>query len=234
MDLEPVELSRERAVSSEPCSTRPNPFDNDEHSSRKRQRISGGGSRSRSVDAARVKTATQLSATPEESDEGLRKEAPLPQTPTRMSSSRPAAEPTSSRVTINLRSTRPPQSRSSVPPSPETPSKMAGHSAGTHVSLDSGDDDTSTKQQIETPSSSSSAVADTGSPEIELISVNEDESEFGNRSPHVAIIEDDDDFLDSDPMLEFPYRGITEPLPAVVRKIARFLEYGEWIYCGYI
>ena len=105
---------------------------------------------------------------------------------------------------------------------------MAGQSAGTHLSLDSGDDDTSTKQQIETPSSSSSAVADTGSPEIELISVNEDESEFGNRSPQVAIIEEDDDLLlDSDPMLDFPYRGVTEPLPAVVRKIARCLEYGE-------
>jgi ubiquitin carboxyl-terminal hydrolase 34 len=228
MDLESIELSRERAVSSEPCSTRPNPFDNDEHSSRKRQRISGGGSRSRSVDAARVKTVTHLSATPEESDEGLRRDPPLPQTPTRTSSSMPTAEPTSSRVTINLRSTRPPQSSSSVPPSPETPSKMAGQSAGTHLSLDSGDEDVSTKQQIETPSSSSSVVADTGSPEIELISVNEDESEFGNRSPQVAIIGDEDNLLlGSNPMLEFPYRGPAEPLPAAVRKIARFLEYGE-------
>jgi ubiquitin carboxyl-terminal hydrolase 34 len=105
---------------------------------------------------------------------------------------------------------------------------MAGQSAGAHLSLDSGDDDTSTKQQIETPSSSTSAAADTGSPEIELISVNEDESEFGNRSPQVAIIDEDDDLqLDNDPMLDFPYRAIAEPLPAVVRKIARFLEYGK-------
>jgi len=103
---------------------------------------------------------------------------------------------------------------------------MAGQSAGTHLSLDSGDEDISTKQQIETPSSSSSVVADTGSPEIELI--NEDESEFGNRSPQVAIIEDEDDLLlGSDPLLEFPYRGSAEPLPAAVRRIARFLEYGE-------
>jgi ubiquitin carboxyl-terminal hydrolase 34 len=105
---------------------------------------------------------------------------------------------------------------------------MAGQSAGTHLSLDSGDEDVSTKQQIETPSSSSSVVADTGSPEIELISVNEDESEFGNQSPQVAIIGDEDNLLlGSNPMLEFPYRGPAEPLPAAVRKIARFLEYGE-------
>jgi ubiquitin carboxyl-terminal hydrolase 34 len=107
---------------------------------------------------------------------------------------------------------------------------MGGQSAGTHLSLDSGDEDIPTKQQIETPSSSSSVAADTGSPEIELISVNEDESEFGNRSPQVAIIEDEDDLgLDSDPMLDFPYRVPPEPLPAAVRKIARFFEYGEKI-----
>ena len=105
---------------------------------------------------------------------------------------------------------------------------MAGQSAGTHLSLDSGDEDISTKQQIETPSSSSSVVADTGSPEIELVSVNEDESEFGNRSLPVTLIEGEDDFgFGSDPMLDFPYRGPAEPLPAAVRKIARFLEYGE-------
>ncbi len=105
---------------------------------------------------------------------------------------------------------------------------MAGQSAGTQLSLDSGDDDVFTKQEIETPSSSSSVIADSGSPEIELISVNEDESEFGNRSPQVEIIGDEDALLlDGDPMLEFPYRGSTEPLPVAVRKIARFLEYGE-------
>lgn len=105
---------------------------------------------------------------------------------------------------------------------------MAGQSAGTHLSLDSGDEDISTKQHIETPSSSSSVVVDTGSPEIELVSINEDESEFGNRSPQVAIIASEDDLLiDTDPILEFPYRIPDEPLPAAVRKIARFFEYGE-------
>ena len=98
---------------------------------------------------------------------------------------------------------------------------MAGQSAGTHLSLDSGDEEASTKQQIETPSSSSSVLADTRSPEIELISVNEDESEFGRRSPQVAIIDDEDDLLlGTDPMVEFPYRGPAEPLPTTVRKIA--------------
>ncbi len=98
------------------------------------------------------------------------------------------------------------------------------------MNLDSGDEATPSKPHVSTPSSSSSALADLGTPEIELVSVNEDESEFGNRSPPVAIIDDDDDLaIESDPLLDFPYRGIGEPLAGTVRKIARFLEYGKAI-----
>lgn len=227
MELESPELSRERAVSSEPCSTRLNPFDEDEHSARKRQRISGGGSRSRSVDAARVKTARQLSATPEEGTDGAKGDLQPPQTPTRSALMKPAAEPTSSRVTINLRSTRPVESSPSVPPSPETPSKMVGQNAGLQVNIDQGSEAISLKPHSGTSSSSSSVLQDIGSPDVELISVNE-ESEFGNRSPPVAIIEDDEDEsnLDSDPMLDFPFRG-DEALPVTARKIARYLEFGK-------
>jgi ubiquitin carboxyl-terminal hydrolase 34 len=105
---------------------------------------------------------------------------------------------------------------------------MEGQSAGPHLGVDSGDEDISAKQQFETPSSTSSVVADTGSPEIELVSVNEEESDYGNRSPQVAIIGDEENLLlDNDPILDFPYRIPTEPLPAAVRKIAQFFEYGE-------
>lgn len=228
MDLESVELSRERAVSSEPCSTRPNPFDGDEQFSRKRQRISGGSSRSRSVDVARARTAIRLSVTPEEDEEGLRKASPDPQTPTRPTPVTPTAEPTSSKVTINLRSNRPVEVSSLSPASPRTPSKMVEPGPGMRENLDSGDEAIPSQPHVSTPSSSSSAFADISTPEIELVSVNEDGSEFGNRSPPVAIIDDDDDLsIESDPLLDFPYRGIGETLAGTVRKIARFLEYGK-------
>ena len=104
---------------------------------------------------------------------------------------------------------------------------MVGQSAGPQINLDLGNEAMSTKPQTGTPSSSSSVLQDTGSPDIELISVNEDESEFGNPSPQVAIIDDGDEInLDGDPLLDFPFRG-DEPLPVTARKIARYLEYGK-------
>jgi hypothetical protein len=105
---------------------------------------------------------------------------------------------------------------------------MVGQNAGLQVNIDKGNEAISLKQQSGTSSSSSSSVLqDIGSPDVELISVNE-ESEFGNRSPPVAIIEDDEDEinLDSDPMLDFPFRG-DEALPVTARKIARYLEFGK-------
>jgi ubiquitin carboxyl-terminal hydrolase 34 len=222
MDLEAAELLRERAVSSaEPCSTRPNPFNNDEeHSSRKRQRVSSRGSRSRSVDAVGSPTTT------EEGTEGAGSDSSPPRTPTRVSSNKTPIEPTSSRVTINLRSARTLETLISSPPLPESPLKMAGQNAGTQNSGGSGSDPVSTKVPALTPSPSSSAL---GSPEIEVIPENED-SEFTNQDLSVAIIDDDDDLLlDGDPIRLFPYNDVGESLPSTVRKISRFFEFGKLV-----
>src|SRR5690242_20502707 len=105
MDHDPAELSRERAVSSEPCSTRPNPFEAENGSARKRRRFSRGGSRSRSVDTARdsdiVPDSRTLREDIQKSDIDI--DPAPPRTPTRIPSDHPPPEPTSSRVTINLR-----------------------------------------------------------------------------------------------------------------------------------
>ncbi|RDL38126.1 Cysteine proteinase [Venustampulla echinocandica] len=230
-DHKPTELSRERAASSEPCSTRPNPFDETETSSRKRQRVSRGGSRSQSVDTSRnsdigspsrsrsPRAGSTSTSTSSEADPAL------PRTPTRIPSKSPLPEPTSSRVTINLRTARPLESIPSSPPSPTTPSKMVdgGEDSGTRVSVgsESDADALSAIPPIETPSSSPSA---TGSPTIELVPISEDDEDFEGRSPPVAIF--DGDAVLSDPMPDFPYLG-DDSLVDGARKVARYLQFDD-------
>ncbi|KAH6668875.1 ubiquitin C-terminal hydrolase-like protein [Halenospora varia] len=226
MDHDPAELSRERAVSSEPCSTRPNPFEAENGSARKRRRFSRGGSRSRSVDTARdsdiVPDSRTLREDIQKSDIDI--DPAPPRTPTRIPSDHPPPEPTSSRVTINLRTARPLESIPSSPPSPATPSKMVngGEDGGTRFSVESESDALSTVADaaLETPSSSPSPV---GSPEIELITINEDDGDYESQSPPVVTI-DADEY--GDPMLDFPYLG-DESLVSAVQKVSRFLQYDE-------
>lgn len=229
MDQDPAELSRERAVSSEPCSTRPNPFDESDSSSRKRQRVSRQDSRSRSVDTARGSDPVSASASVPDSrplrESSTKPDAvpPLPQTPTRMPSEAPP-EPTSSRVTINLRTARPLESIPSSPPSPNTPSKMvnSGEDTGTRVSVESESDALSTAPPIETPSSSPSSPSE-GDPPFELVPINENDGEFESQSPPVVIL--DGDTIYSDPMIDFPYVG-GDTYEQGARNLARFMQYG--------
>jgi hypothetical protein len=107
----------------------------------------------------------------------------------------------------------------------ETPLKMAGATAGIEKSVELGSDPVLTKTPTRTPSVSSSAV---GSPEIEVIAENDEDSEFANQDLSVAIIDDDDDILlDEDPIRLFPYNDVGESLPSTVRKISRFFEFGK-------
>lgn len=229
------EAPRERAISSEPCSGRPNPFDDQsDQSSRKRQRTSRGGSRSRSVDTVPpgiIFEDSQMPSSPSllrgESSTGTKAELdhPAPSTPTRVPSEQLPLEPTSSRVTINLRTNRPLDPIPSLPPSPTTPSKMPaglGDNAA-RASIESESDALSTAP-AETPTSSPSAM---DSPEIELVTVEDDASEYGDREPQVAIIDDDDDVGFLDPLSSFPYYAEGEALPATVRRVARYLQYGR-------
>jgi ubiquitin carboxyl-terminal hydrolase 34 len=132
-------------------------------------------------------------------------------------------EPTS-RVTINLR-TRPLDSIPSSPPSPATPSKMpnAGVDAGTILSVESESDALSAIPAIETPSSSSSPI---GSPQIELVTI-EDDDDLSGGDPGVAIISDDTVYLD--PLMNFPYFSDGETLCQTVGRLGRFLQHGSFL-----
>jgi ubiquitin carboxyl-terminal hydrolase 34 len=96
-----------------------------------------------------------------------------------------------------------------------------GEDTGTRVSVESESDALSTVPPIETPSSSPSPP---GSPTIELIPISEDDAEYEDISPAMAVFEGD--AVTSDPMLDFPYLE-NQSLVEAVRKIARFLQYGE-------
>ncbi|CAG8979171.1 hypothetical protein HYALB_00000306 [Hymenoscyphus albidus] len=221
MDPSPAELSRERAVSSEPCSTRPNPFKDDDPSARKRQRVSREESRSRSVDTVCESESAPVPPSSECSTKAVADPAP-PHTPTRIyPPGHPTTEPTSSRVTINLRTAPPLESIPSSPPSPTTPttlSKMAnGEEADPRASIESESDALSTAPAVGTPTSSPSVP---GSPPIEVIPLSEDDGDFEDSSPAVAI-------LDTDKVLDFPFLESGEPLPNAIRRVANFLQYEE-------
>ena len=221
MDREAAELSRERAVSSEPCSTRPNPFDESVTSSRKRQRVSRPDSRSRSVDTARHSDqVSDSSPLREDSTNPDSEPPPLPQTPTRMpSEGAPPPEPTSSRVTINLRTVRPLES---IPSSPPSPSRMTNsrEDVATRASVESESDALSTIPAIETPSSSPS---ERRSPSIELITISDDGGDFGSRSPPVAILDGDTVF--TNPMLDFPFLD-DQSLVDAVASLKNYMQFG--------
>ncbi|KAH6712037.1 ubiquitin C-terminal hydrolase-like protein [Leptodontidium sp. MPI-SDFR-AT-0119] len=227
------ESPRERAISSEPCSSgRPNPFDEDvtEQTSRKRQRVSlGGSSRSRSVDTAQdTDTDTTLPDSSMSLRGGLDKAEPqtepdLPSTPTNNTSDPLPAEPTSSRVTINLRTNRSLESIPSSPVSLASPSKMpngGGDEDTARISVESESDALSTIPAIETPSSSPSAAS---SPHVELVDMDDDDSDFTSQDPPLAII--DDDHLD--PMQSFPYKGDDEAVLAALKRVTHFLQYED-------
>ncbi|ELR08910.1 hypothetical protein VC83_05858 [Pseudogymnoascus destructans] len=226
MDLEAIEVSRERAVSSEPCSSRPKPFDDSEYSARKRQRVSSG-SRSRSADTS--KASSTYVTTPREHSPSIEARLTQPRTPSRTHSNKAIPEPTSSKVTINLRSNKAIDLASSPSFSPTTPSKMSGTDQIPQLDIEVDSDGVAAP--LETISSSSSTL---GSPKVELIMEDED-IEYG-QSPPVAVIDDDDELLfDCDPVLDFPYACGNEPVMVTVRKIAHFFEHdavdGDDMFC---
>jgi ubiquitin carboxyl-terminal hydrolase 34 len=149
----------------------------------------------------------------------------LPVTPKRTGFDLSSQEPNSDRVTtLNLR-VHPTESIPSSPP--ETPSKMTYAGDDTRKSVESESDALSTIPAIETPSSSASAP---GSPEIEVMPIQDYESDA--HSPAVQLIGDDDgdedDMFATNLMESFPWRRDNLSLEQTVRQIERALQYGEY------
>ncbi|CAD6444908.1 6039bd08-4af7-4836-9051-2cf9a245c040 [Sclerotinia trifoliorum] len=224
MDQDPVESSPERAVSSEPCSTHPLPFDdNEQHSARKRQKTSRSGSRSRSVDTTKASNIPPDSMSSHKDDSDVLRDSFPPSTPTRPGTAQSQTGPTSSRVTINLRTPQPPvESIYSSSPSPNTPSKMTHivDDEGARISIESESDVLSTvpASVIETSSSSPSAME--GSPEVELVPISSDDPE---RSPTLGIIDEEEVF--PDPLNHFPTQRRGENMLHALRKVLHILQF---------
>ena len=226
MDQDSVESSPERAVSSEPCSTHPLPFDDSEqHSARKRQKTSRRGSRSRSVDTTKALDILPDSMSSHKDGVDVHHHPLPPSTPTRPTTAHSQAGPTSSQVTINLRT---PQHRLESPspdsPSPMSPSNMQNtmEDEATRISIESESDVLSTvpASVVETPSSSPSAAG--RSPEVELVPISSDDPE---RSPTLAIINEEEVF--PDPLSHFPYQRRGENLLTALRRVINILQYGK-------
>ncbi|KAI0097657.1 hypothetical protein GGR51DRAFT_465287 [Nemania sp. FL0031] len=205
--------SRERALSSEPSSTRPNPFDDDESNSlaRKRRRTSLSGSRSTSVETALSHDNT-IAASDAHDMKVDTPEPTLPSTPDRPD--RPA-EPVSSRVTINLRNA---DSLEATPTSPVSPTPSRHQPGHVRASVEALEVDMAPNHPVDDTSSSSSTLDSPGPAGISVEDL-EDDVQFSTIEPPSPLRRPADlNFIVS----EFPYRYENE-LPH--DTVARLLNY---------
>ncbi|KAK3333232.1 hypothetical protein B0T19DRAFT_354656 [Cercophora scortea] len=244
--------SRERAVSSEPCSTRPNPFDDSDISSRKRRRTSlSGASRSRSVDTVKSdqESSTAAGADDEDADEDagdlaveaasesesamkIDTDPAIPTTPEQQEQSiqsQPPSGPRSSRVTINVRT--PSRALEAVPSSPPSPTGPTATAPATPVddvktSVEDPEVDMSREDNTaDTPvSSASSASNGSSSPAVEIISLEpDDDIDFEISQPEVTILGGLPRSLMSDPSATFPFHEHPESYADTALRIATYL-----------
>ncbi|KAF5521773.1 Ubiquitin carboxyl-terminal hydrolase 34 [Colletotrichum aenigma] len=229
----------ERAVSSEPSSTRPNPFTEDDDASRKRRRTSlSGGSRSRSAESPRSGLDTSSSPAADlladdhnTQDSAMRIDTgpSTPQTPEMQSTARqPPTEPPSSRVTINLRNPAQPDLSSSSPVSPtrqSLPTQSAEPPDGVKKSVEDLEEEEVDMVQApieitDTPPSTSSSM----SPEVEVIAI-PDEEQDAPFDDEVSIIREDAGSLDPlDPTTDFPYHEALESLQDTATRLVNYLS----------
>ncbi|RWA14040.1 hypothetical protein EKO27_g1099 [Xylaria grammica] len=204
--------SRERALSSEPSSTRPNPFDDDSSpSARKRRRTSLSGSRSTSVE-----TALSYDNTIAASDtHDMKIDTPEPTLPSTPARSDHPPEPVSSRVTINLRNT---DGLEATPTSPASPTPSGRRSGHVRASVEAPEVDMAPTYPVDDASSSSSTLDSPGPAAIGVVDL-EDEAQFSPIEPQPSFRRTAD--LGSI-VSEFPYRCEGE-LPQ--DTIARLLNY---------
>ncbi|KAK8027534.1 ubiquitin carboxyl-terminal hydrolase [Apiospora marii] len=224
--------STDRAVSSEPCSTRPNPFGDSDISARKRRRTSRTGSRSRSVESSLSRVGM-----PDESAI-MRVDTPEPIAPsTPPSQSRGViSEPHSSKVTINLRNT---EGHVPVPSSPESPSTARIRKDCVKPSVEASEMDMGPAPQGATSNLGDIDEEDSDDSEVQIVAVSNarkssrDEMSFTNlptsifpAEPHDAL---DMDLL----MFSFPYHSADESCYDTVARLVQFLQQRRSSQCQY-
>ncbi|KAM0349366.1 hypothetical protein ACHAPU_003775 [Fusarium lateritium] len=225
----------DRAASAEANTTRPNPFDDGEISSRKRRRTSLSGSPADSVDTVNPILDSSSSTTLDTDPVFLRRGSaacspPDPDTPKTPGPGTPVCvshtEPPSSMVTLNLRNA--PQDDSSPPPPCALPlpqpteSKNVTDAVNGQVKQSVED---SELEMVPVPSqglgASRPSLSRSPSPPI-VIAIQSDEDMLSDRqSVGVSIIEDDTVLID--PIHEFPFREPTETLEGMVTRLSNYL-----------
>lgn len=222
--------SRERAVSSEPCSTRPNPFDEDDGSSaRKRRRTSlNGVSRSRSLEskdssrhtpAGPAEDDTQGLPTDQDTKMTMDSSPSKPQTPEHQQHhAQPLSESKPTKITLNLKSRKhAPQSAHLSPTSPKDGDGelVTSYESGIRASVEDQELDVSSAVPgIRSPASSPLAVDDQDEPFIESV----DENEMSQ----LADLQDIQLQL-ADPVHDFPSRP-DESLPDALQNMCGALS----------
>ena len=139
----------------------------------------------------------------------------------------PPPQPNSSRITINLRTVQPLDSVRSSPQTPATPSKMinGGEDANARVRSESESDVLSTLPTIETPTTSSSVL---GSPEIEVLTVHDDDDEdFVHQGPPVSIINEDEDPFEV-VLFDWPFYGDGETPLSSLKRISNHIQWRKF------
>ncbi|UNI21501.1 Ubiquitinyl hydrolase 1 [Purpureocillium takamizusanense] len=226
----------EVASSPEHPSTRPNPFDDGDVSSRKRRRTSASGSPAASLDTANPVHDASSSTTLEGdqswsgSTMAMDEKPTIPRTPEQRQAS---PEPPPSRVTINLRR----RSESGSPP--ESPTSLEPTHSGIDPTLpdaaeireNARNSDAETTEELPAESGSTPSSRPGTSPAVEVIQITESEEAYSGNDQDMEISAAisgtsavDDTLLIADPTPQFPYRQPSERLSATVQRLTDYLS----------
>ncbi len=211
--------SRERALSSELSSTRPNPFDDDSSvSARKRRRTSHSGSHSGSRSASVETALSHDNAIAASDTNDMKIDTPEPTLPSTPARSDHPAEPVSSRVTINLRNA---DSLEATPTSPPSPTPSRRRASRVRASVEAPEVDMAPVHLVDDASSSSSTLDSPGTAGISVEDLEDDvqsspieqQSSFRRTADLSSIVSD------------FPYRCEGElPQDTVTRLLNYFRQ----------
>lgn len=229
-----------RQPSSEPASTRLNPFDDADSASRKRRRTSGSvdiptDPASDDVYQDQQRRETDLSApprTPDRLPSSPTATKRIPHTPSRSTSSdglrdrRPPDPQSSSKVTINLRTpAREPTmvsgSESELPGSPQSQGSIDAH-AEDDVSLVP-NQPPDVVDLVHSDRQSSPSSIDSASPPVELIQDPDDDEDINLDESQDAVALPDSFHYSFDPSDRFPYHDSQEALYETADRLVNYL-----------
>jgi ubiquitin carboxyl-terminal hydrolase 34 len=212
--------SRERALSSEPSSTRPNPFDDDDNlSARKRRRTSLSGSRSTSVETTLSQDIITIAAAAS-GIHPMKVDTPEPTLPSTPARSEHPAEPVSSKVTINLRNV----DLEATPTSPTSPTPSRQRAGRVRASVEADEVDMGPTRSVEDALSPSSVFDSSEAAVVVIDDMDDDDVQFSTTT----------ELLPAFPRTElssivsrFPWGGVGESPQDTVSRLSNFFRQRE-------